>query len=146
MVYVHGSVMLSQLSQPEQHVVLCFASSQLRLTMTTPTCLSCPMCYRTSWLWEHFLQCPVLVPALASRGIDFNSFKHAIMSSNWEEVFATVANLLLVWHFAIRISRQNLKPEYNPDTFFSLAQASRSLRFFIQLITLYPLNCNTTPF
>ncbi len=119
---------LSQLHHSEQHVVLCFASSQLRWTMTTPSCRSCPLCYRTSWLWEHFLQCPVLVPTLASRGIAFNNLKHAIIDADWEEVFSTVANLLLVWHFAIRISRQNLKPEYNPDTFYSLAQASRSLR------------------
>ncbi len=120
---------LSQLHHSEQHVVLCFASSQLRWTMTTPSCVSCPLCYRAPWLWEHFLLCPVLASSLASRGINFDSFKHAILTSSWEEVFSTVANLLLVWHFAIRISKPNLKPEYCPDTFYALALASRSLVF-----------------
>jgi hypothetical protein len=118
---------LSQLHQSEQHVVLCFASSQLRWTMTTPSCVSCPLCHRAPWLWEHFLQCAVLAPSLASRGINFDNFKHAILSSSWEEVFSTVANFLLVWYFAIRISQPHLKLEYSPDTFHALAQSSRSL-------------------
>ncbi len=110
-----------------QHVLLCFLSSQMRWTLTTPSSIQCPLCHKDSWLWEQFFSCSVITPALRSRSLNVTSFKHSVIDSRWKEVFYTVANVLLVWHLAISMSCNWLKLEYDLDTFHSVLSASSTL-------------------
>ncbi len=65
------------------------------------------------WDWE-LSQTPPYTVAV------FNS---AVTQARWDEVFSTVAHLLLVWHFALSMRCEWLKIEYNPDTFRSILTA-----------------------
>jgi hypothetical protein len=79
---------IGSLGSDHQHVLLCFLSSQMRWTITTPSSIShCPLCHKNAWLWEHFFSCPVILPALRCRSVDITSFKQAAMESRWKEVW-----------------------------------------------------------
>jgi hypothetical protein len=110
---------IGKLNPGYQHVFISFLSSQIRWSFTTPSSSHCPLCHRNAWLWVHFFSCPVILTALSSRNIDITSFKHCAIDARWEEVFSTVANVLLVWHFAINLNCDWLSIEYNRDTFHS---------------------------
>jgi hypothetical protein len=129
---------IGKLEPGHQHVFISFLSSQIRWSLTTPSSSHCPLCHRNAWLWEHFFSCPVILPALSSKNIDITSFKHRAIEARWEEVFSTVANVLLVWHFAIKLNCDWLSIDYNRDTFHSaLLAVSAATRWSVTSYHLF---------
>jgi hypothetical protein len=106
----------SLLSSPYQHIVLCFASNQIRWCFLSYVCRTCPLCKSSSWYWEHFLRCPALVQTLSSRNLSFALFRAHIQSSRWKVVFREIAHVLLVWSFALNAD-PTVTLSYDTDVF-----------------------------
>jgi hypothetical protein len=114
---------LSQLELPFQHVILSFSTSQMRWCFLSSPCRLCPLCYRASWSWEHFLACVVIRPFLLSRNISLVHFKGAVHRTEWRTVFSNIAEVLLCWHFALGPTLAHRTFSYEPDVFRSLLAA-----------------------
>jgi hypothetical protein len=99
-----------------QHVVLAFSSNQLRWCFLSYASLTCPLCRRQSWSWEHFFSCPFLAPSLSSRGLDFSLFRSHVQASRWKVVFREIAHVLLVWSFVLRTDA-SVSLKYDVDLF-----------------------------
>jgi hypothetical protein len=92
----------SALLPPYQHIVLSFVSNQLCWSfLASPSC-KCPLCLLCSWDWEHFFTCSFLSPSLVSRGLESSWFRSPVHQSRWKLVFEDIANVLLVWSFALQ--------------------------------------------
>lgn len=106
----------SALPSAYQHIVLAFATNQLRWCFLSRASPVCPLCRRSSWFWEHFLSCPFLTPALCSRALDLRSHRDHIQSARWKVVFREIAHVLLVWSFVLQTDVSVLL-NYDVDVF-----------------------------
>jgi hypothetical protein len=77
---------LSLLSNPQQHVILCFTTSQMRWCFLSSPRRFCPLC-AASWHWDHFFACSYLQPVTTSRGLILSTLRRNILESNWRAVF-----------------------------------------------------------
>jgi hypothetical protein len=121
---------LSQLELHFQHVILAFATSQLRWSFFQFPSQKCPLCFAASWYWDHFFVCPLMMPFLASRCIHLSSFRAAVKLSRWPFVFDVISNVLLCWHFALAGAQSHRVLQYDPDVFRSLSRVAQSLPDF----------------
>jgi hypothetical protein len=112
---------LSRFNLSQQHILISFMASQLRWSFTTVPRRTCPLCFVGSWRWEHFFNCPVIVPVLSTRSISIDCFRHHFSTDNWRSVFSTIPELLLVWHFALLQSQlPHFQQQYDPDVIRSV--------------------------
>jgi hypothetical protein len=109
---------LSELAGEHQHIILCFASDQMRWCFLSSPRRFCPHC-AVSWHWQHFLTCPHLANVLSSRNISLAKMRCSIRESSWSIVFSDIAHVLLVWSFALN-SDPNFTLSYDVDNFRSL--------------------------
>ncbi len=109
---------LSLLPNHHQHVILCFASSQLRWTLLSIPRRFCPLC-GGSWHWDHFYTCTHVIPVLSSRGLSLQKMRGDISVSNWRHVFGDIAHVLIVWSLLLNAD-PDLCLNYDTDVFRSL--------------------------
>jgi hypothetical protein len=112
---------LSLLPNHHQHIILCFASSQLRWTFLSIPRRFCPLC-GSSWHWDHFFLCPHVGSVLSSRGLSLPKTRGDIFASNWRTVFGDVAHVLIVWSLLLNAD-PDLCLNYDTDVFRSLFRA-----------------------
>jgi hypothetical protein len=112
---------LSLLPNHHQHVILCFASSQMRWCFLATPRRVCPFCGQ-SWHWDHFFTCASVFPVLASRNLSLTKTRSDIYSSNWQVVFSDIAHVLLVWSFSLNAD-PNFVLSYDTDVFRSLVSS-----------------------
>jgi hypothetical protein len=124
---------LSKLENPHQHVILCFASSQMRWTFLSCPRRLCPHC-GSSWYWDHFYSCSSPVPVLHSRGLSLPKVRSGVMESEWRSVFADIAHVLLIWSFSLN-SDPNYVLNYDTEVFRSLVRLCTSW-IFIEGVTV----------
>jgi hypothetical protein len=91
---------LGRLSHHHQHIIICFASSQLRWTFLSSPRRLCPHC-SSSWHWNHFFSCNHLSNILLSRGLSLPKLRCDISSANWNVVFSDIAHVLIIWCFSL---------------------------------------------
>ncbi len=109
---------LSILLNHHQHIILCFAASQLRWTFLTTPRGFCPRC-GCSWHWDHFFSCPHVVLVLSTRGLSLQKLRSDILVSNWRHVFGDIAHVLTVWSLNLNADR-DLCLNYDTDVFRTL--------------------------
>ncbi len=115
---------LSQLSHHHQHVILCFASSQMRWTFLSSPRRLCPHC-TSSWHWNHFFSCPHLSAVLSSRGLSLTKLRCDVSRADWNRVFVDIAHVLIVWSFSLN-GDPNISLSYDVDCFRTLMHQCQS--------------------
>jgi hypothetical protein len=116
--------LLSVLPSHHQHVILCFSTSQMRWCFLSSPRRVCPFC-GVSWKWEHFFSCQYLVVLLTSRNLSLQKTRCDIYESRWQDVFADIAHVLIVWSFSLNVT-PDLALSYDTDVFRSLIQVVRA--------------------
>jgi hypothetical protein len=115
---------LSDLSNAQQHVILCFTTSQMRWSFLSTPRRFCPNC-GASWHWDHFFSCPDIVGVASSRRLSLSKLRCDIAQSDWHSVFIDVAHIMLVWSFSLNRD-PNLCLSYDVDVFRSIMLLPRS--------------------
>ncbi len=112
---------LSLLQNHHQHIVLCFASGQMRWCFLSSPRRLCPRC-GASWHWDHFFTCRELIPLLSSRNLSLIKIRGDIYQSRWKSVFSDIAHVLLAWSFILNVD-PGVKLNYDTDVLRSLIRA-----------------------